>query len=199
MAWSYGYSRTETATDHKSARELILLLVDMVSRGGNLLLDVGPTADGRIPALMQERLLEMGLWLSVNGEAIYGTRAAGRDGQWSTGVRPATGYTGDKITYNLMDHVGRAPKDNVAVKQAFFTQKNDVLYAITPEWPGETLVLHDVTTTGETTVKLLGLDRALTFSVKDRTLTIHVPPVYPGQLPTQHAYTFAITHAAALP
>ena len=50
------------------------LLVDTVSRGGNLLLDIGPTADGRIPVVMQERLLQIGAWLKVNGEAIYGTR-----------------------------------------------------------------------------------------------------------------------------
>jgi alpha-L-fucosidase len=47
--------------------------VDTVNKGGNLLLDVGPTADGRIPVIMQERLLAMGAWLKVNGEAIYGS------------------------------------------------------------------------------------------------------------------------------
>lgn len=72
---SFGYNRNEDAQDYSTAEQLIHLLIDVVSKGGNLLLDIGPTADGRIPAIMQERLLEIGRWLKTNGEAIYGTRA----------------------------------------------------------------------------------------------------------------------------
>ena len=74
MAYSYGYNRAENIDDYKTGREFIMVLVDLVSRGGNLLLDIGPTADGRIPVIMQQRLLEIGDWLKVNGEAIYGSR-----------------------------------------------------------------------------------------------------------------------------
>ena len=70
---SFGYNRVEELHDYKSASELIHLLVDVVSRGGNLNLDIGPTADGRVPVIMQERLLEIGAWLKAYGEAIYGT------------------------------------------------------------------------------------------------------------------------------
>ena len=70
---SFGYNRNEDAVDYKTPEQLIALLVNSVSEGGNLLLDIGPTADGRIPVIMQERLLQMGDWLKVNGEAIYGT------------------------------------------------------------------------------------------------------------------------------
>jgi len=71
---SFGYNRNEDVADYKTPGDLIRLLVEIVSRGGNFLLDIGPTADGRIPVVMQERLLEIGEWLKVNGEGIYGTR-----------------------------------------------------------------------------------------------------------------------------
>lgn len=74
MGTSYGYNRNEGATDYRTATEMVHLLARTVSRGGNLLLDIGPTADGRVPVIMQERLLEIGKWLETNGEGIYGTR-----------------------------------------------------------------------------------------------------------------------------
>lgn len=71
---SFGWNKYETAEDYLKADELIKMFVDLVSRGSNLLLNIGPTPDGRIPVIMQERLLQMGDWLNVNGDGIYGTR-----------------------------------------------------------------------------------------------------------------------------
>src|SRR5699024_10696118 len=68
---SYGFNRAEGAEDYASAEELVGLLVRTVAGGGNFLLNVGPTADGRIAPLQQERLLQIGAWLETNGEAIY--------------------------------------------------------------------------------------------------------------------------------
>ena len=72
---SFGYNRNETIDEYSTRTDLIRLLVKMVSHGGNLLLDIGPTADGRIPVIMEDRLIAMGNWLKVYGESIYGTHA----------------------------------------------------------------------------------------------------------------------------
>ena len=71
---SFGYNQTETLEHYMTSNALVDLLIAKVAGGGNLLLDVGPTADGRIPVIMQQRLLDIGTWLDINGEAIYGTR-----------------------------------------------------------------------------------------------------------------------------
>ncbi|WP_346856599.1 alpha-L-fucosidase [uncultured Draconibacterium sp.] len=71
---SFGYNQMETPDNYMTSDALIDMLVAKVADGGNLLLDVGPTADGRIPAIQQQRLFDIGDWLQLNGEAIYGTR-----------------------------------------------------------------------------------------------------------------------------
>jgi len=199
MAHSYGLNRAERIDDYKTAREFILVLIDLVSRGGNLLLDIGPAADGTIPPIMEQRLLEMGDWLKVNGEAIYGTRFAGRSCQWTEGERPKQEYGEYKVKYNLLDQVGQTPRNGAAVKQVFFTKKQDALYAISIGWPGKQLVLRDVRMPARATVTMLGIPGELKTSVTGTTLTITTPDLGPDGAPCRHAYVFKIAGAEVLP
>jgi alpha-L-fucosidase len=84
MATSWSYVPNDT---YKSANEIIQKLVDIVSKGGNYLLNIGPGPDGELDPTAYQRLKEIGAWMKVNGEAIYGTRMYSVPGE------------GDKIRY----------------------------------------------------------------------------------------------------
>lgn len=197
MAYSYGLNRAERAEDYKSSREFILVLADLVSRGGNLLLDIGPAADGTIPPLMEERLLEIGDWLRVNGEAIYGTRPAARACQWSDGERPKQAYGEYRVEYSLLEQVGQQPRAGRAVKQVFFTQKPGALYAITAGWPGRELVLRGVRAPDEPKATMLGVAGDLAVRRDGSTLTITLPDLGPESAPCRHAFVVKLPGATA--
>ncbi len=129
---SYGYNRNEKLEDYKTSHDLILMLVDIVSRGGNLLLDIGPTADGRIPVIMQQRLTDMGKWLEINGEAIYGTKAYKQSYQWSEGRKPEKNDKSFMAGYSIAEMV--KPRDTLAHVEVFFTTKGKDLFCILPAY-----------------------------------------------------------------
>ncbi len=199
MAHSYGLNRAERADDYKTARELILVLIDIVSRGGNFLLDIGPAADGTIPPLMEERLLEIGQWLEVNGEAIHGTRTAARSCQWTDGKQPEQAYGEYKVRYELLEQVGQESRDGMAVKQVFFTQKPDALYAISAGWPGKTLTLRGVALPDEAEVTMLGVAGKLKVTRAGDDVVVTMPDLGPDQAPCRHAFVVKMPGATVRP
>ncbi len=189
---SYGYNRAEELEHYSTARELILMLVDIVSRGGNLLLDIGPAADGRIPVIMEDRLEAMGRWLAVNGEAIYGSRPWKVSCQWGPGQVPDEPRGEYNIAYDVL-RLTLEPEDGQAVKEVFFTRKDDSLYAITPRFPHEELVLRGIKSSPDTHVSLLGISRALSWTERDGNLVIRIPSMPLHELPCRNAWAFKIT------
>jgi alpha-L-fucosidase len=74
IGYSFGYNRMETSEHLLSSQQLIKMFVDIVSKNGNLLINVGPRADGTIPENQLKPLMDLGKWLKQNGEGIYDSR-----------------------------------------------------------------------------------------------------------------------------
>lgn len=161
MGRSYGYNRAENINHYRSSKELVHELIDVVSRGGNLLLNVGPTADGRIPVIMQERLRDIGSWLQINGEAIYGTRPWAGNGLPTTGNPPNVRYT----------------------------RKGDDLYAHLLEWPDGELALPVPEPRPGTRIRLLGLERDLPWRYGEDTLYVDFSGITFREMPGEWAWT----------
>jgi len=193
---SFGFNREETYDDYSSEKLLLFMLVDIVSRGGNLLLDIGPTADGRIPVIMEDRLVRIGEWLKVNGEAIYGTRRWKRDCQWSTGkIIKYTKEDFHKGEPNPIFEMTIMPRPGQAVKECYFTSKGDTLYAMIPKLPDNgKFTLRDIEISENTEVTMLGVEGKLNYELLAGHLVIDLPKLNPSHLPCEHIFTLKITH-----
>lgn len=173
---SYGFNRAENIDDYSSSAELITELIDIASRGGNLLLNVGPTADGRIPVIMQQRLIDIGAWLEVNGEAIYGSTS------WLLVGSPSADENGD--------HYGTVEEEDL-----FFTARGDDLFLITNSWPTDDIVVEGIEAGDVTAVSMLGVSGQLDWSPQRDGITIGPPDISPADLPCEHAWVIKIKGA----
>lgn len=163
---SWGYIKGET---YKSPQYLVDELVDIVSKNGNLLLNIGPRSDGTIPEEQQQLLLSMGSWLDVNGEAIYGTRPWKLFGEGPT----------ENIGGSFIDNKVKA----YTQQDIRFTTKGADLYAITLALPQSNIIIHSLGKgkTGRVThVELVGSREKLAWKQKESGLEISLPKKFPS-------------------
>ncbi|MBK8786484.1 MAG: alpha-L-fucosidase [Chitinophagaceae bacterium] len=190
MGYSYGYNREEDAWDYNSTQSLVLQLIDKVSRGGNFLLDIGPDEHGKIPPIMQERLLQMGEWLKINGEAIYNTTRWKESSQWGEGNREYKDRSGDMLLKITVD-----PDPGYAVKEVFYTYNatTNSLYAILPKYPDNKEVkLRNVILPAGTTVSLLSTHEKLDWKTVTDNTVIKLPEYNPNKIKAPYAHVVKI-------
>ncbi len=190
MGYSYGYNRQEDAWDYNSTQSLVLQLIDKVSRGGNFLLDIGPDEHGKIPPIMQERLLQMGDWLKINGEAIYNTTRWKLHSQWSEGNRNYTDRSGDMLLKITID-----PEPGYAVKEVFYTYNPAAnnLYAILPKYPDDNkIMLKGVTPAPGTSISLLATKQPLQWKQAGDDIEVSLPAYNPNTIKAPYAYVIKI-------
>lgn len=175
---SWGYVKNQ---DYKTAEALVSDLVDIVSKNGVLLLNVGPRSDGTIPEPEQQILLEIGEWLAVNGEAIYGTNTWKVYGEGPT-----------QVSEGSFADTKRPPFTGEDIR---FTTKGEALYVIILAWPGEQVTVKSLRTASPlwdkeiSGVSLLGHKGRLERSRDESGLTIRMP----DRKPCKHAFVLKIT------
>lgn len=201
MGFSYGYNREEDAWDYNSTQSLLISLIDKVSRGGNFLLDIGPDRHGKIPPIMQERLLEMGKWIKINGEAIYNTRRWKTPSQWSEGRRDYKPSNADwKTGGDLMLKLTVDPEPGYAVKESFFTYNptTNNLYAILPKWPSDKKFLwKNITLPADTKIELLENHAPLAWQQNGNDIQINFPEFDPNVIKSRYAFVLKINNTGA--
>lgn len=146
IGFSFGYNRREDVSEFLSVEELIESFVDIVSKNGNLLLNVGPKADGTIPEGQRSRLEGLGQWLEVNGEAMFETRP------WKIASTETT--TGERVR---------------------FTTKGEKIYLILLDTPqNEKIVIENLPLISPKEITSLATGEELTFKVNGGTLYMTV-------------------------
>ena len=191
MGFSFGYNQNEDAQDYNSPKALTLMLINIVSTGGNLLLDIGPDARGRIPTIMQERLKQIGAWLGKNGEAIYGTKTWNDSFQWSLkgerDFKPKQHYLGgDFILKQTVD-----PEPGYGVKELFFTQNESSFFAISPQWPGSSMTIRKFKPAKDAQVTLLATGEKLKWRTEGKDMIVDLPGFDPNKFDQEDYYAWA--------
>lgn len=160
--WSY-----KPNDKYKPTHQLIHLLVDIVGKGGNFLLNVGPQPDGELPPVAIERMREIGGWLKVNGEAIYGTR-------------PVAPYKEGQIVFTRK---GPAIYAIYLAKEGENSLPSEISFSGPSPWPGSD-------------VRLLGGGKLKWHMNANGGTVIEIPERHALKPPSEHAFAFRYRAAA---
>ena len=175
---SWGYVQPQ---DYKTADSIIDDLIDIVSKNGCLLLNIGPRPDGTIPEKEEEILLEIGRWLAVNGEAIYGTRPWRIYGEGPT-----------RVAEGMFTDTKRSVFTGEDIR---FTAKDDILYATALAWPQNGKLIVRSLAEGRAivgAVGLLGYGSKLEWKQTAAGLEVDLPE----DRPCKNAFVLKITDSA---
>lgn len=183
---SWGYRRNARIDEYLTVQEIIALLATMISCGGNLLLDIGPTNDGRVIPIFQERLAQIGQYVETNAEAIYKTRP------WI--------YQNDTVNPNVW-YVSTLTDESVQDPRRIYNPQiatNTVVYAHVLKWPQDGLLLLGAPQgTKETKVSMLGYSGEIKFKPLSKGgLSISLSNIPWLELPNQWSWVFKIENLA---
>ncbi len=159
MATSWSYVPDDV---YKSPHQLIQTLVNIVSKGGNLLLNIGPSPEGDLPPTSLERLRAMGEWMKVNGNAIYSTRA----------IAP---YAEGKLRFTRMP--------DGSINAIYLADENEVK-------PPETIRVSSFAPKPGSAVVMLGAKKPVPWEKSGRGFVIRVPAAVRSKPPCAHAWAF---------
>ncbi|MBG7631652.1 MAG: alpha-L-fucosidase, partial [Bacteroidetes bacterium] len=170
---SWGFKSYDS--DWKSVKELLFWLTEIVSKGGNYMLNIGPDGSGNVPQESIDNLKEVGAWLKINGAAIYNTRKWEQSHEGPTNLE-MNGTSAREQHKGI--HIEFTPQD------LWFTQNNKSLFAISLENNKRTVLIKSVTVDNYkvSEVNLLGLDHKIKWKQNEEGLSVKLPKKLPSKI-----------------
>jgi len=161
---SWGYRRNIHVEDIFSTKEIIKQLASTVAFGGNFLLNIGPRTEGMIDSIFVERLTEIGDWLEINGEAIYGTTPWRAQNESDYAYYTSTNKTNESVIFCIFVH-----------------------------WPVDShLILFQPVPTDYPKISMLGFG-SLNFTQQESSTVVDLTPISFSNLPSHFAWTLVLT------